>query len=79
MEVMHCDCFLLFKNFRRFGLFRVDLGAVRRPLGAVLEHLGATWEVSWGLLGRPGESLGVSWSGLEPLGAILGHLGAILE
>ena len=45
----------------------------------VLEHLGATWEVSWGLLGRPGESLGASWGGLEPVGAILGHPGAILE
>ena len=41
--------------------------------------LGATWGVSWGLFGRPGESLGAPCGGLEPLGALLGHLGAILE
>jgi hypothetical protein len=62
LEVMYYDCFLLSKNFSRFGLF-----------GAVLGRFGGLLGRSWGILRQPGGSLNASWG---DLGSLLGPLWA---
>ena len=65
LGVMHYDCFLLSKNFNRFGLF-----------GTVLGQFGGLFRRSWGILGQPGGSLRASWGAL---GSLLGPLGTALS